>query len=134
MTPEERIRMNQLCVSIQEEKDYENFTAMLREMSELIERKEQRRFPYQPKILWARNKPWVSVPATATKVLPSMDGPKRMVEISIPAADVLFREIRIENQFTGVVGQPVSVSAGARLTLTIEAEASETVPDTQHGS
>jgi hypothetical protein len=54
MTPEEQVRMNELCVAIQEEKNYERFAAMLHEMSELIARKKQRRFPDQPKIVWVR--------------------------------------------------------------------------------
>ena len=44
MTPEERNRMNSLCIGIQEETDYKKFVAMLHEMSELIARKERRRF------------------------------------------------------------------------------------------
>ena len=123
--------MNELCAGIQEEKDYENFSAMLHEMSQLIERKEQRRFPNQPKVVWTRNKPWTSMPATANKILSSIDGPKRKVEISIPAADDLFREIRIENQLIGVDGKPLALTTGARLTVTLEAEISGTVPDTK---
>ncbi len=67
--------------------------------------------------------------ATANKILPSIDGPKRKVEISIPQADDLFREIRIENQLIGGDGKPVALTTGARLTLTLEAEISVTVPD-----
>jgi hypothetical protein len=52
MTPEERTPMSELCGGIHEEKDYERFAAMLHEMSELIERKEQRRFPQRPKVVW----------------------------------------------------------------------------------
>jgi hypothetical protein len=44
MTPEERERMNSLCIAIQEETDYNKFATLLRELSELIARKEQRRF------------------------------------------------------------------------------------------
>jgi len=40
--------MNRLCTSIQEEKDYGKFTALLHEMSELSARKEQRRFQQYP--------------------------------------------------------------------------------------
>ena len=129
MTPEERSRMNELCACIQEEKDYERFSAMLHEMSELIERKEQRRFPNQPKVIWARNKPWIALPARANKVLSAIDGPKPRVEISIPAADDLYREIRVENQFIGLDGKPVALATGARLTVTLEAEISGTLPD-----
>lgn len=118
--------MNELCTRIQKEQNYANFSAMLREMSELIERKEQRRFPNQPRLVWTRNKPWTSMSATANKILPSI-GPKPKVEIAIAAADDLFREIRIENQFTGVDGKPVALTTGARLTVTLEAEISGTV-------
>jgi len=46
MTSEERERMNSLCVGIREETDYNKFAALLHEMSELIARKEQRRFEH----------------------------------------------------------------------------------------
>lgn len=69
------------------------------------------------------------MPATANKILPSIDGPKQKVEISIPAADDLFREIRIGNQFIGVDGKPVALTTGARLTVTLEAEISGAVPN-----
>jgi hypothetical protein len=128
MTPDERKRMNELSVSIQEEKDYGKFAAMLYEMSELIERKEQRRFPQEPKVAWTRNKPSVSMPARATRLLPSIDGPNKKVEITIPAADDLFREIRIENRLLGLEGNPISLASGAELTITVEAEISGTVP------
>ena len=121
--------MNELCAGIQEEKDYEKFSAMLHEISQLIERKEQRRFPDQPKVVWARKKPWTSMPATAKKILSSIGGPKPRVEVSIPAADDLYREIRIENQLIGLDGKPIALTAGARLTLTLEAEISGTAPD-----
>ena len=49
------------------------------------------------------------------------DQPEK-VEIAIPVADDLFREIRIENSFTDVDGGPVSLAIGAELTVTFEAE------------
>jgi hypothetical protein len=49
MTPEERERMNSLCIGIQEETDYNKFATLLRELSELIARKEQRRFKQHPR-------------------------------------------------------------------------------------
>ncbi len=52
MTSEERERMNSLSVGIQEETDYHKFAAMLNEMSELIARKEQRRFEHHPKLVF----------------------------------------------------------------------------------
>lgn len=122
--------MNELCAAIQVETDYEKFAAMLREMTELIERKEQRRFPKQPKLVWLRKKPWVSMLATARRLLPSADGPNRKVEISVSGADDLYREIRIENQLTGLDGEPVALAAGAQIVLTLEAEVTGTVPRT----
>jgi len=120
--------MNQLCAGIQVETDYEKFAAMLREMTELIERKEQRRFPKQPKLVWLRKKPWLSMLATARRLLPSLEGPNRKVEISISGADDLYREIRVENKFVGLDGETVALAPGAQLMLTLEAEVTDTVP------
>ena len=121
MTSDERKRMNELCLGIQEEQEYQKFAAMLHEMTELIERKEQRRFPNEPKLVLARNKPWTSMAATATKLLSSVDGPDKKVEISIPAADDLFREIRIDNKLVGIDGSEVALVAGSQLRVTVEA-------------
>jgi hypothetical protein len=41
-------------------------------------------------------------------------------------ADDLFREIRIENNFTDVAGGPVALTSGARLDVTFEAETKKT--------
>ena len=128
MTSEERVRMNELCARIQEETDYNKFVKSLREMVELIERKEQRRFQDQPKFVWNRTKPWKSVPARAGKVLPSLNLQAGRVEISIPAAEDLFREIRLENVFNTVDGKGVALTNGAELTVTFEAETAGTVP------
>jgi hypothetical protein len=123
MTSEERERMNSLSVGIQEETDYNKFAAMLHEMSELIARKEQRRFEHHPKLIWQRNSPWKTVPAVVTKIVkPAFEGQPAKVEISITQADDLFREIRIENNFTDVDGGPVALTNGACLDVTFEAE------------
>jgi hypothetical protein len=52
-------------------------------------------------------------------------GEKEWVEISITEADNLFREVRIENQWTDFDGQPVALKEGAFLELTFEAKAAE---------
>ena len=123
MTSDERERMNRLCFGIQEETDYNKFAVLLHEMSELIARKEQRRFEHHPKLIWQRNTPWKTVPAVVTKVVkPAFDGQPVKVEISISQADDLFREIRIENNFNDVDGGPVALTNGARLDVTFEAE------------
>ena len=127
MTSEERERMNRLCVGIQEEADYNKFATLLHEMSELIARKEQRRFEHHQKLVWQKNTPWKTVPAVVTKVVkPVFEGQSAKVEISISQADDLFREIRIENNFTDVDGGPVALTNGARLDVTFEAESKKT--------
>lgn len=127
MTSEERERMNGLCVGIQEETDYNKFAVLLHEMSELIARKEQRRFEHHPKLVWQRNTPWKTVPAVVTKIVtPAFNDQPAKVEISISQADDLFREIRIENNFTGIDGGPVALTNGARLDVTFEAETKKT--------
>jgi hypothetical protein len=128
MTPDERERMNQLCVRIQEEKDYEHFAAQLLELSELIDRKLQRRFRDRPKLVWHRTRPWKTVSAAVNKLLPaSYANMPDKVEISISTADPLFREVRLENALTTLDGQKVALKSGARLDVTIEAEAIDTV-------
>lgn len=121
MTPEERVRMNKLCAEIQDEKDYGKFVTMVHEISELIGRKEKRRFSQQPEVVWVRNKPWIRMGARVTKLVPSVDGPNSKMEISIPPADDLFREVRIDNRLLAVDGTPVSIIAGTELSVTIEA-------------
>jgi hypothetical protein len=126
MTPDERERMNRICIGIQEEKDYNRFRALLHEMGELVERKEERRFPRHPKIVWQRTHPRKTLPAIVRRIVkPLYLGEKEWVEISITEADNLFREVRIENQWTDFDGQPVALKEGAFLELTFEAKAAE---------
>ena len=123
MTPEERNRMNSLCIGIQEETDYKKFVAMLHEMSELIARRERRRFHQFPALVWQRNKPWKAVPAKVNKVVRpySASEPDR-VEIAVVEGEDLFREIRIENTFMDVDGTPMSLRTGTDLEVTFEVE------------
>lgn len=127
MTPDERARMNEICTKIQEEKDYENFAGLLREMSELISRKEERRFKDRPRIVWNRERPWSTATAVVNKVIPTgvARSPEK-VEISITPADYLFREVRIENTFRHPDGSIVGLKQGARVDVTFEADASDT--------
>jgi hypothetical protein len=128
MTPDEREQMNQLCLRIQEEKDYEKFAAQLLELSELIDRKLERRFRDRPKLVWHRTRPWKTVPAVVNKVLPAKypNTPDK-VEVSISAADPLFKEVRLENALNTPDGQTVALRGGARLDVTFEAEIADTV-------
>lgn len=128
MTPEERVRMNAICARIQEEKDYQNFAALLDEMSELIRRKEERRFQNYPKLIWRHDRPWKTLSAVVKKILPTgiVPSPEK-VEISISEADDLFREVRVENALTHPDGSVVKLKQGTRLDITLQADASETV-------
>jgi hypothetical protein len=129
MTPEERERMNVLSLGIQEEQNYDKFAAMLREMSELIARKEERRFHEHPRLAWNRNRPSRTLPAVVTKVLtPAFRtaAPEKL-EISIAHADELFREVRMENVLTNVDGRPVALRDGAHVEVTFEANVADTV-------
>jgi hypothetical protein len=128
MTPEERVRMNELCAKIQEEKNYEEFASELLELSELIARKHERRFQNQPSLVWHRNRPYKTVPAIVNKIIQTgvARAPEK-AEISVIPADYLFREIRIENSLTTSEGATVALKQGARLDLTLEANVKDTV-------
>jgi hypothetical protein len=106
-----------------EETDYNNFVTLLGELSELIARKEQRRFKQHPTLVWQRNRPWKTLAAVVNKVVKSVlpDEPDK-VEISISGAEHLFREIRIENRFTNVEGRLVALTSGVHVDVTFEAE------------
>ena len=124
MTAEERERMNSLCIRIQEEKDYPRFEALMQELNELVSRKE-RRFPqHGASGERQRRRPRKTFPAVVQKIVKSVDPDQvEKVEIVIPAADVLFREIRIENTLTDADGQRVALADGAQLDVTFEADA-----------
>jgi uncharacterized NAD(P)/FAD-binding protein YdhS len=128
MTPEERERMNVLCAEIQQEKDYDQFASQLRELSELISRKQERRFQNHPKLIWQHTRPWKTVPAVVHKIVKT--GVARLpekAEISITPADYLFREVRIENTLTDPKGELVALKQGARVEVTFEADPADTI-------
>jgi hypothetical protein len=128
MTPEERERMNELCVQIQEEKNYDQFAIQLRELTDLLARKQQRRFTNHPQLLWNRNRPWTTVPAVVNKVIKTgIARQPEKAEISITPADYLFREIRIENSLSSPAGDAVALKPGAKVDVTFEADPKDTV-------
>jgi len=128
MTPEERERMNVLCAEIQLEKNYDQFAGQLRELSELISRKQQRRFQNHPKLIWPRTRPWKTVSAVVHKIIKTgVDRQPEKAEISIIPADYLFREIRIENTLTDPSGDVVALKPGARVDVTFEADLADTI-------
>ena len=127
MTPEERERMNELCVQIQEEKNYDQFAMQLRELADLLVRKQQRRYTNHPQLIWHRNRPWKTVPAVVNKVIKTgLAREPEKAEISISPADYLFREIRIENSLTSPSGDAVALKPGAHVDVTFEADPKDT--------
>jgi chorismate mutase len=124
MTPDERERFKLLCTQIPVEKDYNRYEQLLRDLYELVGRKE-RRFPaHTAKTMGA----WKTIPAVAKQIIKSRfsNQPER-VEISLQEADDLFREIRIENSFSNETGQSVGLVAGTALDVTFEASSKDTV-------
>lgn len=84
MTAEEREQMNALCDRIQEEKVYAKFVGLLRERSDLLERKELRFGRGACIREWQRNRPWRTVPGIVKKVLKSgHPAESEKIEISI---------------------------------------------------
>jgi hypothetical protein len=72
-------------------------------------------------------KPSVTLPGTVEKIIepvhPSMP---QKAEIAVHGADELYQEIRIENTLTDQRGDDVRLKEGARVEVTVEAEAVET--------
>lgn len=126
MTPEERERMNALCAQIQQEKDYDRFEKLTQQLSQLISRKEQR-FPEHKFLLpTLTNKGWKLMPAVVNKVLKHFHA--EMVEIAIPDADELFREIRVENLLTDAKGNMLALQPGTHLDVRLEADRNNLIP------
>jgi hypothetical protein len=127
MTSEERQRMNSLVVGIQEQKDYDRFAHQAREIYDLIERK-ARRFGHASAASQPLSRARRTMPAIVKQILKPMyhEQPEK-VEISIPEADDLFREIRIVNTLMGVDGQLAALKQGARIDVTFEAMVEDTV-------
>jgi hypothetical protein len=77
------------------------------------------------------SKPKIKKPGAVNKIIPSRitAGPE-MAEISIEGADDLYREVRIENALQNKQGESVKLKEGALVSVTIEADHSQTVPIT----
>jgi hypothetical protein len=128
VTPAERERMDSLSLRIQEEKNSDKFATLLRELSQLVGRKARRLNDQVADLDFQRTRPWRTVPAVVQKIVkPLYPGQSEKVEIQIAAADDLFREVRIENTLTDANGQAVALKNGARVDVTFEADADDTV-------
>jgi hypothetical protein len=71
----------------------------------------------------------ITLPGTVEKVIPSPHPsiPEK-AQISIDAADDLYKEIRIENRLINEDGKEVKLKVGAEVEVTVAAPAEETVP------
>lgn len=121
MTSEEREKMDALCSQSQQEKNYEKFEELTRQLSELVARKE-RRFPERKFLVPNPNgKAWKLMPARASKVIASKYRPDEIIEISIPEAEDLFSEIRVQNSFIDAQGNELALKTGEFLDVRLEA-------------
>lgn len=74
-------------------------------------------------------KPSVTLPGTVDKVIPSVHPAEPdKAQIIVEGADHLYREIRVTNTLQDENGNEVALKQGAEVEVTIEADASETVP------
>lgn len=75
------------------------------------------------------DKPSTTLPATVEKIIksPSPSIPEK-AQLAVEGADHLYRELRIENTLVDENGEKVSLKRGAEVEVTIEAEASATIP------
>ena len=71
----------------------------------------------------------VPLPGKVEKIIRSA-GPSEpeRAEISVEGADILYREIRIENSLTDENGDEVRLQQGAEVEVTVEAEKDSTTP------
>jgi hypothetical protein len=74
-------------------------------------------------------KPSTTLPATVEKIIksPSPSIPEK-AQLAVEGADHLYRELRIENTLIDENGEKVRLKQGAEVEVTIEAEASATIP------
>ena len=74
-------------------------------------------------------KPQMEKPGTVSKIVKSrFPAVSEKAEITIEGADDLYREIRIENTLLNDSGEEVKLKEGASVSVTIEADSSQTVP------
>jgi hypothetical protein len=74
-------------------------------------------------------RPTVTLPGTVEKIIkPPSPGEPEKAQISIEGADVLYREIRIENSLTDENGDQVGLKKGAEVEVTVEADKDATIP------
>jgi hypothetical protein len=76
-------------------------------------------------------KPKITKPGAVKKIIKSLIPMEpEKAEIVVDGADHLYSEIRIENTLEDNEGHKVKLKEGAHVSITIDANASETVPKT----
>ena len=131
MTPEERERMNTLCLQIQQEKDYAKFEALSHELNDLVARKQRRFSERHSPLTSPSERAWKVMPAVAQQIIrPRYRDETELLEITIPEAEPLFREIRIGNSFVDSRGGVLSLTVGTRIDIRFEADAKGPVKTT----
>ena len=73
-------------------------------------------------------KPAVTLPGTVEKIIPANVVAAEKAQISVPDAEDLYREIRVENTLKDENGTEVSLKPGAQIEVTIAAEKDSTLP------
>lgn len=132
MTTDEQ--MNAICIRIQDEKDRQRFEALLADLYKLVDQKRLRFSASVSAPPFHSTRPWKRVSGTAQRIVTDVYQTRgQEVEIVIEGAEHLFREIRIENTFTDAGGKAVALKRGARVDLTFEADAQDTVKKTADG-
>jgi len=77
----------------------------------------------------AEDKPSVTLPGKVEKIIESRrPSEPEKAQISVEGADVLYKEIRIENSLTDKNGDEVKLKPGADVDVTVEADKVATVP------
>ncbi|HKV78097.1 MAG TPA: hypothetical protein VJP02_08170 [Candidatus Sulfotelmatobacter sp.] len=116
--------MNALCLQIQQEKNYDAFEELTRQLHELVSRKEKRFPERRSSAPEPTAKAWKVMPAMVKNILPPLyPQAVERVEVTIPEADDLFREIRVENSFVDAEGAVIGIKSGTRLDVRLEAAA-----------
>jgi hypothetical protein len=77
----------------------------------------------------SEEKPSSTMTGTVEKIIPSpFPGEPEKAQIEVDGADELYREVRVENVLQTEDGDPVKLKQGAKVEVTIEADAKDTVP------
>ena len=125
MTQEERTRMNDLCVQIQNEKNFERFDELMREVTALMSAK-QSRFPESKLAPIGSGQKVLNATAVRTIKGLGRDG-SDLVEIHLADAEPLYSEIRVENSFIDERGNALTLQPPARLDVKLQAPAARFV-------